>query len=414
MGNIITAGQVFGAIKNFFKRIAFHVIAFISALVITKADAPEFFCAYLGIICILPMGFNLKQNRYLFPAVISVGQLLITWQWGGAPFPLALFWAGTQSWLIHAAIRHFKMRWEWAALPYLLLGYVLSHDIFRFPVAFFLFCTACGYVSYTAATLRENKTLLGRQLTRILRALDPALKVTTYPQEFDVRFRQLEKQAGSFLVLGVFKKSRYCEVLLPMLEETAPVLEQALKWPEEKFNDRDATNLLASLADLGTIFEDALSGEQLYTGQKSASGKLAVTGTGNGDEYSEYRSSAAQLLAKKDKLPQEMQKHLNAIFLSTGSIISCMRDDPDDRAPGMRFLNRYLPSVHKVVDEYIRLGAENRGHQDIQPVLDKSADLLGRMATAFHEEHGNLLRNDTMRLSADLNALDKLLKMDGR
>jgi hypothetical protein len=39
---------------------------------------------------------------------------------------------------------------------------------------------------------------------------------------------------------------------------------------------------------------------------------------------------------------------------------------------------------------------------------------LDRLVGAFHEEHGNLLRNDTMRFTADLNVLDTLLKMDGR
>jgi hypothetical protein len=127
-----------------------------------------------------------------------------------------------------------------------------------------------------------------------------------------------------------------------------------------------------------------------------------------------FQASLDGLIDKKKQLPQEMQPQVASLCLSTESILRCMDDDPACATTGARFLERYLPSIHMVVDEYLRLKTQGEGQESIQAELAKSENLLARMADAFHEEHGNLLRKDTLRFKAELNVLDKLLKMDGR
>lgn len=150
---------------------------------------------------------------------------------------------------------------------------------------------------------------------------------------------------------------------------------------------------------------------------KRKAGKLeaeALAWVENASPFKHFYLSAADLEAKSAALPAGLQAHSLAISLHTRNILECMTKDPNDVQPGNRFLGRYLPAAHKIVDDYTRLGREGRGHQDIESVLGRVDEVLERLAQAFQQEHGNLLRNDAMQLSAEMQVLDKLLKMDGR
>jgi hypothetical protein len=71
-----------------------------------------------------------------------------------------------------------------------------------------------------------------------------------------------------------------------------------------------------------------------------------------------------------------------------------------------------LPAAHTILDEHLRL-SEKADHEHVQKSLAHGAIMLQKLATAFQNEHGHLLRDDSMRFNAEMNTLDKLLKMDG-
>jgi len=130
-------------------------------------------------------------------------------------------------------------------------------------------------------------------------------------------------------------------------------------------------------------------------------------------EPDEFEASISLLLEKKNRLPQELATHTETLAVAAADILACIREDLEDRPAGRRFLSRYLPSAHKILDERLRL-EERAGHAHMRDGLESGAAMLERLAAAFQEEHGHLLRNDLMRFNAEMNTLDKLLKMDGR
>ncbi|MCL1890135.1 MAG: 5-bromo-4-chloroindolyl phosphate hydrolysis family protein [Desulfovibrionaceae bacterium] len=131
------------------------------------------------------------------------------------------------------------------------------------------------------------------------------------------------------------------------------------------------------------------------------------------DDPDEFEASISLLLEKKSRLPQELAAHTETLAVAAADILACIREDPEDRPAGRRFLSRYLPAAHKILDERLRL-EERAGHARMRDGLESGAAMLERLAAAFQEEHGHLLRNDLMRFNAEMNTLDKLLKMDGR
>ncbi len=136
------------------------------------------------------------------------------------------------------------------------------------------------------------------------------------------------------------------------------------------------------------------------------------------DPFYLYTESIADLRSKLLLLPQEMQTVLIDLTKSADAIIICMREDKRDIAPGEKFLKRYLPATHSVLENYYKLSgadvSDTTSANNLQKALTESEEVLKRLALAFEQEHSVLLRNDVDDFSADLKVLDTLLKMDGR
>lgn len=126
-----------------------------------------------------------------------------------------------------------------------------------------------------------------------------------------------------------------------------------------------------------------------------------------------HEDLARQLLQKKSQLPQSLACHVESLVSATVGICQNMRSDPQDRASGHKFLNRYLKATHRVVDEHIRLAAKDAAHEDVSAALSRSEDILAHLSRAFQDERTGMLRNDAVNYTAELNALEKLLKMRG-
>ncbi|MDR0466138.1 MAG: 5-bromo-4-chloroindolyl phosphate hydrolysis family protein [Deltaproteobacteria bacterium] len=130
-------------------------------------------------------------------------------------------------------------------------------------------------------------------------------------------------------------------------------------------------------------------------------------------EFDEFWASLALLREKNTLLSPALREHTEALARAAGDILACMRDDVNIRPAGARFLTRYLPAAHVILDEHLRLSASVE-HAHVQESLESGANMLKRLAVAFREEHGHLLRDDIMRFNAEMTILDKLLKIDGR
>ena len=127
-----------------------------------------------------------------------------------------------------------------------------------------------------------------------------------------------------------------------------------------------------------------------------------------------FQASIATLREKQRQLPAKIRPAIAAIAVSAENILACMDEDPRDLDPGERFLKRYLPAAHTLVDKHQRLAREETLTMDLVEALGKSEEMLQRLETAFAREHDALLKNNVDDFSADLKVLDTLLKMDGR
>ncbi len=136
------------------------------------------------------------------------------------------------------------------------------------------------------------------------------------------------------------------------------------------------------------------------------------------DVFAEFKASIAKLRTKQLLLPKPLQPTLQALTKSAHAIIICMQEDARDKEPGEKFLRRYLPATHSVLDNYCRLAGSAKVNsdvtEDVEHALKHSIEIMHRLEQAFSQEHKSLLRNDIDDFSADLKVLDTLLKMEGK
>ncbi len=131
------------------------------------------------------------------------------------------------------------------------------------------------------------------------------------------------------------------------------------------------------------------------------------------DPYADYHASIAKLRVKQILLPKALQKNVQSLAISAEAIILCMKEDARDTDLGKRFLNRYLPATHSVLDNYRRHSKDAENNAQVAKALEQSKEILIRLDQAFANEHSHLQRNNIDDFSAEIRVLDTLLKMEG-
>lgn len=372
------------------------------------------FISYVGLICLVPRGMSLT-GHWLIPTGMGLvsGAVLMVF---GLPWELAIFWMGAQTWLIRLVRNRGKMGWEWAALPWLAIGAATFFSktgptLFRLlPVLVVPVMTVGGLALnllynrlYIGPIHRNRLKAAAAGLHRLLarEALIPALEPSC---------RQLAQQCDLLLRHGSFS-TRGVVALVMQAEDAVAELGRM------KPSGRGSATYGQVLAVQRTL--EALAREMER--QVRASGALErqdkrKTQEQGGDEgqFAAFHASAVDLLHKQFHLPPRLRGHIVQIAGSTENILECMRTDAADRANGSKFLAHYLPAAHKIVDQYLRLSREGKDFDEVTKVLARSEDLLARLESAFKDEHKQLLHNDAVNLTAELNVLDTLLKMEGR
>ncbi|MFE8151767.1 5-bromo-4-chloroindolyl phosphate hydrolysis family protein [Brenneria goodwinii] len=118
-------------------------------------------------------------------------------------------------------------------------------------------------------------------------------------------------------------------------------------------------------------------------------------------------------LQNQRQFPDELLDQLKTIIEYAQLIVACMKEDPKDVEPGAAFLNRYLPAVEKIANEYTRLSTQLEKHSKADDFLLKNIAVLKALGSAFQQQHERLLENDALDFDTELIFVDNLLKTDG-
>ena len=371
------------------------------------------FTSYIGIICLFPREMG-KTADWLIPT--GAGLLhCIAWVALGVPWQYTLIWGGALTWVLRLLRKSGKMGWEWTALPWLLIGLYSFFDgllpLAAASVPFWTFPLLAG-LGWCAQQLHARlriEPIHRAMLTSSVESIQKQIAARTLPGPLEAPVRQLAEQTAQFARL-CRRMDKDAMALARTVSDVASQVTRLTARPSPSQWDSQAGKTFAAVAELNGILSHRLAELAPVAPDKSTpSPDNADTAHLNG-----FRDSAMQLATKKRQLPTQMHAHIDGICRAIDNILECMRSDPQDFAAGDKFLSRYLKAAHMVADEHIRLAREGAAHESVTQVLARSTELLERLEKAFIDEHGRLLQNDTINFTAELNVLDKLLKMQGR
>ncbi|MBQ7608851.1 MAG: 5-bromo-4-chloroindolyl phosphate hydrolysis family protein [Desulfovibrionaceae bacterium] len=337
----------------------------------------------------------------------------------GVPPSSALFMGGAQTWLQRIWQIRGRLCWDWVALPLLIicldsLSLGASPIVTLGGAAALFFCGILAQFAYSRLRAEQIHT---EKLAQALARLKAIPQKEIRPEQVATQAKMCTMQVERFAkaiqgkvsdYYAVIEKIEACaKALAAYVESSKP--SKSSGWAtgllrSEHWGKGDNEGLLKQMRETNALLEEEI--RKLRSDRKLPEDEFEAKLQG-------FEEQAQDLVQKASLLPGNLAGHVTAISQTTLEIIKNMRSDPADRTPGDRFLSRYLPAVHTIIEEHVRLSS-GPIQGDIQQALDKSAAMLERMDNAFREELANLLQNDAINFSAEVDAIDVMLKMKGR
>lgn len=407
-------------VGGFGRRLLVHLCSLVAAAIVGASLSPELgsmvtgtvvFLSYIGLICLVPRG-RMQSLNWLIPTLAGVLQSLIWTVWG-VPWQFTVLPAGLLTWMLRALDRKGDMGWEWAVLPWLLIGvYFFIGELAPLTRASVPYWTFPVLLAAGWGILQVNKRVRFDAIHRDV-LQDAATRIAALtakdalPETLRAPGRRLAEQGQRFAAIAPRFDQRVAAMVLDYDKLASSMARLSTRLHPETHN-QELDAILAKVGTLNADLERRLKALQPPEPTDAARNMLER-------KIAEFTASADELGRKQYLLPEDLRPHIANIQLSTTKIVNCMRDDPYDVPIAEKFLNRYLPATHTLVDEHLRLSGQGAiANPGLVGALERSKDMLARLDDAFRDEHASLLANDTMSYTADLNVLDKLLKMDGR
>lgn len=362
--------------------------------------------AYIGFICLIPKGMG-KNAAWLVPTGLGFFQCLF-WTLWGVPWQFTVLWGGVLTWTVRLLAKKGDLGWEWAVAPWLLIAvYGFFSELaplvsVSIPFWTLIILAPAGWLALVLHARRNYEPIHRAMLASVRNRLSGLLAAQALPEPLTGQAKLLVERSNEF------------GRVLPRMNEASATLIADIDAAAARLARHSGSSGIWSNDADRLVSEVKKLNERLGERLRELSAQSNAPDEALSARIEEFRTKILSLAAKKQSLPPGMRARIDGILEAAENILACMRADPQDVAPADKFLSRYLTAAHTVVDEYARLAAQGAMHDNVARALARSGDLLQRLEKAFVDEHGRLLQNDAVNFTAELNVLDKLLKMEGR
>ena len=168
----------------------------------------------------------------------------------------------------------------------------------------------------------------------------------------------------------------------------------------------------------GLLVTAALSFAAYFVGTKLFPGRVEEQPISTGDaavdrEIAVARERLENLRRANEAIPDpEITKNLDRMYNAGQQIFKELGRDPRKIALVRRFMNYYLPTSEKLMEQYqILMNAETKG-ENIQSAMTTIENSLGFAASAFEKCADNLYKDDEMDIDAEIKVMQTMLTGD--
>lgn len=126
------------------------------------------------------------------------------------------------------------------------------------------------------------------------------------------------------------------------------------------------------------------------------------------------KRAIADIRRLNDEIPDErISAQIDLIERLTAQIFDCVRKNPKKLSQIRQFLNYYLPTTIKLMEQYVTLQNQSLKTENITEGMQKIEDLLDKVIIAFQRQLDALFEADVVDITADIRVMDQMMASEG-
>ena len=126
------------------------------------------------------------------------------------------------------------------------------------------------------------------------------------------------------------------------------------------------------------------------------------------------KRTIADIRRLNDEIPDErMSAQIDLIERLTAQIFDCIRKNPKKLSQIRQFLNYYLPTTIKLMEQYVTLQNQSLKTENITEGMQKIEDLLDKVIIAFQRQLDALFEADVVDITADIRVMEQMMASEG-
>ena len=126
------------------------------------------------------------------------------------------------------------------------------------------------------------------------------------------------------------------------------------------------------------------------------------------------KRAIADIRRLNDEIPDErISAQIDLIERLTAQIFDCVRKNPKKLSQIRQFLNYYLPTTIKLMEQYVTLQNQSLKTENITEGMQKIEDLLDKVIIAFQRQLDALFEADVVDITADIRVMEQKMASEG-
>ena len=179
--------------------------------------------------------------------------------------------------------------------------------------------------------------------------------------------------------------------------------------------------------DLDAMLEKGLWGENayidkgngmLFRSQEAASAYFAAANAAKAPQEAPapaegYDGILHQIRDLNDRIADEaLSAKIDRLEQVSGSIFKAIEDDEDKRAAAGKFLNYYLPTTLKLLENYAAFEEAGVSGENLSQAKAKIEKTMDSIVAGFEHQLDELYRSDAMDIDSDIRVMETMLRRD--
>ena len=126
------------------------------------------------------------------------------------------------------------------------------------------------------------------------------------------------------------------------------------------------------------------------------------------------RTSVKRIQELNDDIPDyKISAQLKQIEILTASIIDQVERKPDKLKEVRQFMNYYLPTTIKLLEQYVQLQNVGMKGENITAGMQQIEDLLDKVIIAFQKQLDGMFERDVVDITADIQVMEQMMAAQG-